>query len=95
MRRRLAWSFFLLFLAVLARMPGTAAQENLKILSQDYHIDAADDPSIKIFIRTKMAEGNTTFNDDNIVLFVHGATFPSTPDFDLQYKDSAVPLKVE
>ena len=57
-----------------------------KIVQQDYQIDALD-PGIKLFVRMKMAEGNTHFANDNIVIFVHGATFPSTPDFDLQYKD--------
>jgi pimeloyl-ACP methyl ester carboxylesterase len=76
----------LLLFAVLPLVPGLAAQENEKIVSQDYHIDAVD-PGIKLFVRMKLAEGNKTFNDKNIVLFVHGATFPSTPDFDLQYKD--------
>ena len=38
-------------------------------------------------MREKMAEGNTRFTDDNIVLFLHGATSPSTCDFDLGYKD--------
>ena len=55
-------------------------------VKQDYMIDAVD-PGIKLFVRSKMAEGQSRFSDDNIVLFVHGATFPSTPDFDLQYKD--------
>jgi pimeloyl-ACP methyl ester carboxylesterase len=71
---------------VLATVPGVAAQEIVKIVSQDYHIDAVD-PGIKLFVRVKMAEGNGTFSNDNIVLFVHGGTYPSTPDFDLQYKD--------
>ena len=56
------------------------------VTKQDYLIDAVD-PGIKLFMRSKMAEGQKQFTDDNIVLFVHGATFPSTPDFDLQYKD--------
>ena len=55
-------------------------------VKQDYFIDAVD-PGIKLFVRSKMAEGQTRFTDDNVVLFIHGATFPSTPDFDLQYKD--------
>src|SRR5215831_1045697 len=42
---------------------------------------------IKLFLREKMADGNNKFNDDNIVLFLHGATSPSTCDFDLAYKD--------
>lgn len=56
------------------------------VTKQDYFIDAVD-PGIKLFVRAKMDEGQKQFTDDNIVLFVHGATFPSTPDFDLQYKD--------
>jgi pimeloyl-ACP methyl ester carboxylesterase len=63
-----------------------SAEEPVKIASQDFHIDSVD-PGIKLFVRLKMREGNTTFSNDNVVLFVHGATFPSTPDFDLQYKD--------
>ena len=55
-------------------------------VKQDYFIDAVD-PGIKLFVRSKMSEGQTRFTDDNVVLFIHGATFPSTPDFDLQYKD--------
>jgi pimeloyl-ACP methyl ester carboxylesterase len=58
----------------------------VKTTKSDYHIDAVD-PGIKLFVRMKMAEGNTRFTNDNIVLFIHGATFPSTPDFDLEYKD--------
>lgn len=62
------------------------AQAQVTIVTQDYHVDAVD-PGIKLFVRQKMAQGNTRFTDANIVLFIHGATFPSTPDFDLQYKD--------
>ncbi|HEY6001717.1 MAG TPA: alpha/beta fold hydrolase [Anaeromyxobacter sp.] len=71
-------------LAVLASAP--AAAQETRIAKQDYHIDAAD-PGIKLFVRAKMPEGKKTFGPDEIVLFVHGATFPSTPDFDLPYKD--------
>ena len=44
------------------------------------------DPGIKLFVREKRAEGAKS-TEDNVVLIVHGATFPSTPDFDLQFKD--------
>lgn len=67
-----------------APMPASAAEG--KIVKKDYFIDAVD-PGIKLFVRMKMAEGHTKFMNDNIVLFVHGATFPSTPDFDLHFKD--------
>jgi pimeloyl-ACP methyl ester carboxylesterase len=72
--------FFLAALAVPAAAPAAA-----KIASRDYHIDSVD-PGIKLFVREKMAEGARP-SEDNVVLFVHGATFPSTPDFDLQFKD--------
>jgi len=42
---------------------------------------------VRLFVRQKMALGNTRFTDDNIVLFIHGATAPSTCDFDLGFKD--------
>src|SRR3954468_4552633 len=70
-------------LALLAALP--AQSQSPKILKTDTHIDATD-PGIKLFLREKKAEGARA-TDANTVLFVHGATFPSTPDFDLQYKD--------
>ena len=72
-----------LFLGLL--VAGAHAQ-GIKIVKNDFTIDALD-PGIKLFMREKMAEGNTRFTDDNIVLFLHGATSPSTCDFDLGYKD--------
>jgi len=65
---------------------GLAHAAQVKSVTHDYHIDAVD-PGIKLFVRQKMAEGNTRFTDDNIVLFIHGATAPSTCDFDLAFKD--------
>jgi pimeloyl-ACP methyl ester carboxylesterase len=62
------------------------AQAPVKIAKKDYQIDGLD-PGIKLAVREKMAAGTTRFTDDNIVLFLHGATSPSTCDFDLDYKD--------
>lgn len=59
------------------------AQSNA--VKQDYHIDAVD-PGLKLFVRSKMAPGAHA-TDENVVVFVHGATGPSTCDFDLGYKD--------
>jgi pimeloyl-ACP methyl ester carboxylesterase len=57
----------------------------VKIVKQDLTIDGAD-PGVKLFVRSKMAAGaKPTAN--NVVVFVHGATFPSTPDFDLGFQD--------
>jgi pimeloyl-ACP methyl ester carboxylesterase len=63
-----------------------ALSQEARIVRTDAQIDALD-PGIKLFVREKMAEGNTRFTDDNIVLFLHGATAPSTCDFDLSFKD--------
>src|SRR5450432_3753723 len=70
---------FMLLFAVLLAAP------EAKIVKNDYSIDAVD-PGIKLFVREKRAEGAKA-TEDNVVLFIHGATFPSTPDFDLDYKD--------
>lgn len=76
------------FAALLAALAWAtpAAPAAAKIVQDDYKIDAVD-PGIKLFVREKMQSGNKKFTKDNIVLMLHGATFPSTPDFDLQYKD--------
>src|SRR5947208_17038576 len=73
-----------LVLALAFAVRGGAQQA--KIVKQDYHIDGVD-PGVRLFVRQKMAAGNTRFTDDNIVLFIHGATAPSTCDFDLGFKD--------
>jgi alpha-beta hydrolase superfamily lysophospholipase len=76
-----------LFCVLLASslLAGPAASA-VKVVKQDYQIDSVD-PGIRLFVRSKMAEGTKALTNDNIVLFVHGATFPSTPDFDLPFKD--------
>ncbi|MBI4247319.1 MAG: alpha/beta fold hydrolase, partial [Candidatus Rokubacteria bacterium] len=77
----------LLGLVALVLTPADGAwASHVKIVKQDDHIDAVD-PGIKLFVRSKMAAGTTSFTNDNIVLFIHGATAPSTCDFDLSYQD--------
>lgn len=53
-----------------------------KIAQENYMIDGAD-PGIKLSVREKYAEGMKNFRSDNVVVFVHGATYPCIPDFDL------------
>ena len=60
--------------------------QGVEIAKTDFSIDSVDQ-GIKLFLREKMAAGNSKFTDDNIVLFLHGATSPSSCDFDLPYKD--------
>ena len=73
-------------LVSLAVMALCAAPAGAKPVKNDYHIDGVD-PGVRLFVRQKMEEGTTRFTDDNIVLFVHGATAPSVCDFDLGFKD--------
>jgi len=72
-------------LAAFLTLGGARAQE-IKITKTGLQIDALD-PGINLLLREKMKEGNTTFTDGNVILFLHGATSPSTCDFDLGYKD--------
>jgi pimeloyl-ACP methyl ester carboxylesterase len=89
LRVRLSWAsriaYALVAIALFAPS-GAALAQDVKTTRTDVQIDALD-PGIKLFVREKMAEGNTRFTDDNVVLFLHGATAPSTCDFDLAYKD--------
>ena len=64
--------------------PATLGQTG-RIVKSDYPVDSVD-AGVRLFVREKKAEGAKA-TDDNVVLLMHGATFPSTPDFDLQYKD--------
>ena len=82
--RSIAIGAGVLFIGLLAAS-NVSAQETA-VVKTDMQIDALD-PGIKLFLREKMAQGNTRFANDNVVLFLHGATSPSTCDFDLQYKD--------
>lgn len=79
------WLASMVAVTILAALSGASAQD-AKVVKTDTQIDGLD-PGIKLFVREKMAEGNTRFADDNVVLFLHGATGPSTCDFDLGYKD--------
>jgi hypothetical protein len=52
--------------AVLLPLLAPAFAQDAKISKADMQIDALD-PGIKLFLREKMAEGNSMFNDDNII----------------------------
>src|SRR5262250_1362745 len=86
-RECLTWAALLTSLvAAVSAVPGTARAQDARIAKTDTQIDALD-PGIKLFVREKMPEGNTRFTNDNVILFLHGATAPSTCDFDLGYQD--------
>lgn len=54
-----------------------------KVIQQDHYIDALD-YGIKLHLREKRLESpDGLFPEERVVLFVHGATFPSVAGFDL------------
>jgi hypothetical protein len=44
----------------------------------------ASDPGIQLYVRNKHPEGATKFGAEKILLYVHGATYPSETAFDLR-----------
>jgi len=68
-------------------VPLTSGPARAQSVAQDDQKIDSIDPDVRLFLRRKMMEGNVEFTDDNVVLFLHGATSPSTCDFDLSYKD--------
>jgi len=79
----------LAFFLILVMLPGTISckpSTEEKIALNDYMIDSYD-PGIKLHLREKYLEGTDKFPGEKIVLFVHGATYPAVPGFDLDIKD--------
>ena len=53
-----------------------ASSNELKLESESYLIPSAD-PGIQLYIRNKHPAGMTGFAPERILLYVHGATYPS------------------
>ncbi|HMK69619.1 MAG TPA: hypothetical protein VK442_01475 [Xanthobacteraceae bacterium] len=67
---------------LLASLASAAFADDLKLVTENYMIPSAD-PGIQLYIRNKHPVGVTTFPGDKILLYVHGATYPSETAFDL------------
>ncbi len=61
----------------------TTPSGNQAIITEEFMIPGAD-PGVQLYVRNKRPRDLATFNPDNIVLFVHGATYPAETSFDLQ-----------
>jgi pimeloyl-ACP methyl ester carboxylesterase len=57
-------------------------KEAAKIVTEAYQIPSKDQ-GIQLYVRNKRPEGMTKFSPDHILLFIHGATWPSEATFDL------------
>src|SRR5471030_1382773 len=54
-----------------------------KIAMEEFMVPAVD-PGISLYVRNKHPAGVKKFAADKIVLYVHGATYPSETAFDLK-----------
>jgi pimeloyl-ACP methyl ester carboxylesterase len=54
-----------------------------KIVMEEFMVPAVD-PGIKLYVREKRLQGMKKFPGDKILLYVHGATYPSETAFDLR-----------
>ncbi len=61
---------------------GTAFAESPRLTMTEAMIPSSD-PSLKLYVRNKHAEGMTSFSPDKTLLFIHGATYPAETSFDL------------
>jgi pimeloyl-ACP methyl ester carboxylesterase len=66
------------FSAWLVVLPASAQ----KIVAETFMIPASD-PGIQLHVRNKRLEGRSSFPAEKVVLFVHGATYPSETGFDI------------
>lgn len=60
-----------------------SAAANEQIIMEEFMVPSGD-AGINLYVRNKRLKSTTSFNKDNVVLFVHGATYPSETGFDLR-----------
>jgi len=70
---------------VLAALLGACAHQSgsADLVMEEFMVPAVD-PGIQLYVRNKRPQGVTSFSPDKILLYVHGATYPSETAFDLQ-----------
>ncbi len=76
-----------LLLSTLVSPCATAAEAKQKAapkLAMEEFMVPTGDPSISVYVRNKYPAGTHKFAGDKIVLYVHGATYPSETAFDLE-----------
>ena len=69
-------------LTLVALFPISPFAQTPRIVTESYHVPARD-AGIQLYVRNKRQDGVTQFTSDRILLFVHGATYPSETAFDL------------
>ena len=69
--------------AILLSLGIPASAATPKIAMEEFMVPAVD-PGIKLYVRNKHPEGASSFPAEKILLYVHGATYPSETAFDLK-----------
>jgi pimeloyl-ACP methyl ester carboxylesterase len=69
--------------AVLAGCAATTAAPPPQLATEEFMVPSRE-PGIELYVRNKHAAGVDHFAPEKIVLFVHGATYPSETAFDLK-----------
>lgn len=59
------------------------SQPSRDLVMEEFMIPGAD-PGVQLYVRNKRPRDLASFRPDNVVLFVHGATYPAETAFDLQ-----------
>ncbi len=80
MRWRLA--FVVMVFALALALPGGGVCQAGNVATEEFMVPSSD-PGIKLFVRNKHPQGESRFQEDRILLFVHGATYPSETGFDI------------
>ena len=79
---------FLALALAIAQVPSAIAQTS-KIEVEDFFVPSKA-PGIELFMRHKHLSGVKATSGDKILLFVHGATYPSETSFDLPIEGSSM-----
>src|SRR5919201_6082260 len=83
-------------LALAASSPALARDDSEQILTIDHfvpHVSTAPaiaGETVQLYVREKVQAGSVLRDqvaDGKVVLLVHGLTYPSTPNFDVDYQD--------
>src|SRR6516164_6398992 len=61
---------------------GPSSANAQRVVAETFMIPAVD-PGIQLHVRNKRLEGRDSFPGERVVLFVHGATYPSETVFDI------------
>lgn len=70
-------------LAILLAGCAAVSTEGPALITEEFMIPGADS-GVQLYVRNKRPRDLTAFNAENVVLFVHGATYPAETSFDLQ-----------